>query len=119
MDFWSKLAAMLGASVIVIDRPKGCPHPRFPAMAYPLDYGYLAGTSGDGNEIDIFRGSREAGQLDAIACTADTLKRDTEIKLLLGCTNEEIETVRAFLNNSDHMSAIVLRRPDSDDGAAG
>jgi hypothetical protein len=30
---------------IVIDRPKGSRHPVFPDIEYPLDYGYVEGTS--------------------------------------------------------------------------
>ena len=32
-------------SKIVIDRPKGSAHPRFPDIIYQVDYGYLENTS--------------------------------------------------------------------------
>ena len=38
------------------------------------------------------------------------LKRDAEIKLLPGCTDEEIETIERFHNQSDYMSGLVIRR---------
>ena len=52
--FWTQLDALVQTSELVIDRPKGSPHPRASSVVYPLDYGYLSNTSGgDGNEIDV------------------------------------------------------------------
>ena len=85
--FWQALDALLASSRIVIDRPGGSCHPRFPHCIYPVDYGYLQNTASmDGGGIDLWRGSDPAGRLDAIICTVDLMKRDSEIKLLLGCT---------------------------------
>ena len=41
MDFWDALDQLTADSEIVIDRPKGSAHPRFPNFIYPVDYGYL------------------------------------------------------------------------------
>ncbi len=50
------LAPYLGALVQVeIDRPLGSPHPRYPDLRYPVNYGYLPGTmSGDGAPADAY-----------------------------------------------------------------
>ena len=102
--FWVALTDLLTAHAVIVDRPKGSPHPRYPDVIYPLDYGYLADTtSGDGDGIDVWLGSlniamnREgAGLLTGILCTFDTLKRDAEIKLLIGCNEEEIQIILDF-----------------------
>lgn len=46
----------LGKTVdIVIDRPLGSAHPRFPDTIYPVNYGYIPETEGgDGEEIDVY-----------------------------------------------------------------
>src|SRR5512142_1498823 len=109
-DFWTRIDQLIAANEVVLDRPRGSRHPRYQAIAYPLDYGYLEGTAGgDGNEIDVWRGSMQEGRLVGIVCTIDISKRDTEVKLLIGCTPDEVETVFRFHNN-DYMSAIVIRR---------
>ena len=36
--------------------------------------------------------------LTGILCTFDRLKRDAEIKLLIGCTLEDVETIQGFNN---------------------
>lgn len=108
--FWAIIDKLVETSEIVIDRPKGSAHPRFPERIYPLDYGYLAGTqSGDGMGIDVLLGVDRSRGVTAIACTADLRKRDTELKVLLGCSEGEIETIQAFLN-SEGQGCIVLRR---------
>ncbi|MFC1820947.1 hypothetical protein ACFLZG_07695 [Thermodesulfobacteriota bacterium] len=56
--FWERLNILLEESELIIDRPKGSTHPKYSAIIFPLDYGYLKNTSGgDGNEIDVWRGS--------------------------------------------------------------
>jgi inorganic pyrophosphatase len=39
--FWRSLDSLVSESRLVIDRPCGTPHPRYPDFMYPLDYGYL------------------------------------------------------------------------------
>lgn len=111
--FWGKLSTILNESELIIDRPKGSCHTKYPQVIFPLDYGYLKNTSGgDGNEIDVWRGSLKAKTLNAIACTVDTLKRDTEIKLIVGCNENEIETIERFHMNEFMASIIInIREP--------
>ena len=111
MAFWKRLDNLLSSNEIVIDRLKGSAHPKFPECIYPLNYGYLKGTSSiDGNEIDVWRGSMPDPLLVAIVCTVDSLKSDSEIKLLVGCTENEINIINEFHNESDYMSGIVIMR---------
>lgn len=110
-EFWQALDVLVAQSEIVIDRPKGSAHPRYPHMIYPLDYGYLANTeSMDGGGIDVWLGSDEARTIDAIVCTVDLIKRDSEIKLLIGCTEEEKQIILAQHNNSEFMKGILIHR---------
>lgn len=108
--FWRILDDLAHGHEIVVDRPRGSAHPRQPDMIYPLDYGYLAGTTaGDGDGIDVWVGSLAGRVVTGIACTADAHKRDVEIKLLLGCTVEEMDVVQRFLN-SHGLGCTVLSR---------
>ena len=111
--FWEKLKTILNESEMVIDRPKGSTHPTYSKIIFPLDYGYLKNTSGgDGNEIDVWCGSFEKKELNAIVCTVDILKRDTEIKLIVGCSDNEIEIIKQFHTN-EFMSAIILKNREA------
>ena len=109
--FWATLDAFVATSTLVIDRPKGTRHPRIAAAIYPVDYGYLEGTTaGDGEGIDVFVGTVRPARLGAVVCTADGGKRDAELKLLLGCSEDDTAVILAFLNYGD-MAAILIPRP--------
>jgi len=108
-DFWLTLDTLLASSTLTIDRPKNSRHPKYPDFIFPLDYGYLANTTSmDGGGIDAWVGTN-GNEIDAIAVTVDILKRDSEIKLLIGCTEQEKEQIMACHNNT-YMKAILIRR---------
>jgi inorganic pyrophosphatase len=110
-NFWNYLDQLVDSHPLVIDRPRGSHHPRFPEIVYPLDYGFLEGTtSGDGGGIDVWLGASGSRYLSAVILTVDLHKRDAEIKLLLGCTEQEIQTILDF-HNADDMRATLIRRP--------
>ncbi|GCE47210.1 inorganic pyrophosphatase [Thermosporothrix hazakensis] len=108
--FWHYLDELVSTTELVIDRPKGSKHPRYASMVYPLDYGYLAGTtSGDGQGVDVWVGSLEERHVTALLCCVDMLKRDSEIKLLLACTPAEIEQIVALHNQGQQAAQLLLR----------
>jgi inorganic pyrophosphatase len=110
-DFWDFLEQLIASSEIVVDRPKGSQHPRYPEIIYPLDYGYLAGTaSAAGDGIDMWLGTLPEKTLSAILILVDLHKRDSEIKLLLGCTPQETQVILNFQNSSS-MRAELHHRP--------
>jgi inorganic pyrophosphatase len=109
-EFWKYLETLIENSRIKIDRPKGSVHPRFPDLIYPLDYGYLKDTtSTDGGGLDVWVGAQTSPRLDGIICRIDLIKKDIEIKLLIGCMDADLKTSIDF-HNSDTMRAILIRR---------
>lgn len=110
-SFWNAIDKIVSESKIVIDRPKGTAHPRFPDFVYRVDYGYLENTSSmDGGGIDVWVGTDERKQIDAIMCIVDLMKRDSEIKILIGCTEAEKDIVYQTHNETDYMKGILIRR---------
>ena len=109
-NFWKALDGLLSDSEIVIDRPRGSAHPRFPDLIYKVDYGYLKDTASmDGSGIDVWVGSGDK-KIDAIMCIVDLMKRDSEIKILVGCTEEEKLEVYKTHNETQYMKGILIRR---------
>ena len=109
--FWQRLEALLERSNIVVDRPKGSRHPRFPQIVYAIDYGYLDGTSSnDGEGVDVWLGTSESKALDAVICTVDLHRGDAEMKLMVGCTEEEKTYIERFYNEWPDMGAKIIRR---------
>jgi inorganic pyrophosphatase len=110
MDCWDSLDQLIKDNVLVIDRPRGSAHPRYPDFMYPVDYGYLEGTkSGDGHGIDVWRGTQPDNKVQAILVSVDMIKKDVEIKLVVGCTEEEIKTLHSCSNAFSQSSILVKR----------
>ncbi len=109
-DFWTAIDKLVAESQIIIDRPKGTQHPNFLNTFYPVDYGYLKDTTSmDKEGIDLWLGT-SGREVDAIICIVDLFKKDSEIKLLMGCTPYEKELVLHFHNQFDCMKGILIPR---------
>lgn len=109
-EFWQAIETLVKESEIVIDRPKGSAHPRYPQLIYEVSYGYLKNSSSmDGGGIDVWVGSG-GNTVTGIVCTVDLVKRDSEIKILLGCNEEEEAYIERFHNRTQSMKGLLLKR---------
>jgi len=105
-NFWQGMGNLISTNMIIIDRPRGKPHPRYPKLVYPFDYGYVQNTTaGDGDGIDVWMGSLDLKTLTGILCTFDKIKHDAEIKLLLGCAKEDVQIIQNF--NSEMLTLFI------------
>lgn len=109
-DFWRALDTLVSTSRLVIDRPAGSAHPRYPALIYPLDYGYLDGTTAaDDGGIDVWLGTLSERRVTGVIAAVDLRKRDAEIKILLACTPAEAQLALAT-HCTGGQSAILIER---------
>lgn len=109
--YWQALDDLVREHGIIIDRPKGTAHPRFPDLIYTVDYGYIPGTSAsDGQGIDIFRGDDPEPRTMGILCTLDSIKKDAEIKILYQCTEENVKAILAMLTDPP-LHRMFIKRP--------
>lgn len=109
--FWQKLDSIYFASSIVITQPLGSTHSTFTNLVYPVDYGYLNDTlSQDLMGISIYKGKGSAYSVEAILVAADILKKDIEVKLLVGCGQEEVDQILRFVNQTEFQKTILVRR---------
>jgi inorganic pyrophosphatase len=75
-DFWQILEQQIQNNGVVIDRPKGKAHPRFPDLIYPIDYGYIPHTKSiDGEGIDVLYGTAKKKEIKGLNCTFDGEKK--------------------------------------------
>ena len=63
----------------------------------------------DKEGIDVWVGTGEK-KIDAIMCIVDLLKRDSEIKIMIGCTEEEKQLIYQTHNESQWMKGLLIRR---------
>jgi inorganic pyrophosphatase len=110
---WTGWEALIQRRGITIDRPRHHPHPQYPGIIYPLDYGYVNGTlSTDGEAVDVFVGTADTGLVGAML-TTDYRQHDREVKLLYRCAPPEVYTAHGFINFDRRLleGTLVLRRP--------
>lgn len=110
---WAAWEALVQTNGTVVERAYRSPHPQFPEIIYPIDYGYVCDThTSDGGEVDIFLGTA-TNRLVGIIVTNDYRRGDREIKLLWNCTPEEVYLVNGFINFDRTLmqGTLVLRHP--------
>lgn len=107
--FWQKLDTLYLSNKVVIDKPKGYVHPLYANLVYPVDYGYIKDTLASGDGIAVYKGSGQGG-LKNVAISADILKKDVEVKLLVNCTEKEISDILFFLNQTDLQKSVLISR---------
>ncbi len=111
LDTWQQADELVQSCQVVVDRPAGSAHPKVTSFIYPVDYGYLDGTTGgDGEGIDVWRGEL-GNRVMAMAWTVDLSKRNSEVKWLLGCSPREVAAIDAFYATQP-QAALLLFRPD-------
>ncbi len=109
--FWQKVDTLFLSSKLEITRRKGQVHPDFQNLIYPVNYGHLEDTSSASPEgVSAYVGSAAHSIVTALIVSADILKKDLDVKMLIGCTDEEIEEVLRFLNQTDFQKTVLIRR---------
>lgn len=110
-EFFLMLDELVSDTKIMINRPKGTQHPRNKDFIYMVDYGYLQHTSSmNGQSIEVYRGSLDDKKVCGVLVTVNIAKKESETKLLIGCTDEEKQEILEALNKSDELKAILVNR---------
>ncbi len=110
--FWQKVDTLLLSSNLEITKEKGDVHPRFKNLIYPTRYGHLTDSgSQDGDGVSVYIGS-DKQTVTALVVAADILQKTLDVKILLGCTEEETDQILHFLNQTDFQKTVLIRRGD-------
>jgi inorganic pyrophosphatase len=100
-------------SELVIDRPKGSKHKTLKDFVYEVDYGYLKDTkSMDKGGIDIWKGTLKENKICGIFCIIDLYRKDSEIKILMGCTDDEIKKIKGSYDNLKSLGNLLVLKQD-------
>lgn len=110
-NYFEALDALVRNSKIIIDRKKGSSHPKYPNTVYKVDYGYINNTTAiDGNEVGVYKGTSLVQKATGVLCTFELIKKDTEVKILIGLTNKEMNLVYKTHNTSEYINALLVKR---------
>lgn len=108
-NFWDYVDQLVRGSRIEVDRSRGTASTQRGGRLYPVDYGYLAGTSAG---VDVWIGGGDPERISGVICTIDLLTREAELKILLGCDDAEMRAVVEFIEEPT-LGVLLVRRPQS------
>ena len=90
--FWQKLDTLCLSGDFVETRAKGEVHPSYPNLIY-----------------HAFVGSEGSQAVGVVIC-ADILAKDLEVKVLIGVSEKEEESILDFLNQTDFQKTVIMKR---------
>ncbi len=109
--FWQKIDTLYFSNRLVIAREKGSTHPKYHNLVYPVDYGYLEDTQNkESDGVPVYKGSMSDFMVTTLVVAADILKKEIDVKLLVGCSPQEEEDILRFLNQTDFQKSVLVRR---------
>ena len=110
-NFWNYLNLIFNNSKIVIDT-KANEYSSYLNIVCPVDFGHLENDWDEDDQIDIFIGSEseENKIIKAIICTMDFKNKFSDIKILYGCTPEEINKTFSLL--SEREGVLLVDNPE-------
>ncbi|MDD6560626.1 MAG: Inorganic pyrophosphatase [Lactimicrobium massiliense] len=109
--FWQKVDTLFLSGKLALTKKKGEAHDTFRNLVYPTDYGHLGDTKSTTAEgVSVYAGSGDRSQITALVVAADILTKELDVKMLIGCTEEEVMAVLRFLNQTDFQKTVLIRR---------
>ena len=109
--FWQKVDTLYLSGTRKIIKKKGEQHDTYKNLVYPLDYARIEDMkSVSGHGVAVYLGSQNRNQVSGLIVAADILEKELDVKVLAGCSEEEIEDVLRFLNQTDFQKTVLIRR---------
>ena len=76
-----------------------------------MEYGHLEDTiSTSSSGISVYLGTQSKSKVTGVVVAADILIKTIDIKILVGCNEQETYEVLHFLNQTDFQKTIFIRR---------
>lgn len=108
--FWQKVETLYLSGEFKIAHKRGEKHPKNKTLVFPCDYGYVKNFNEDDEEsIGVYKGTN-GKNIEAVVVCADILKKALEVKILIGLTEEETEALLRFMNQSENMKTVLIKR---------
>lgn len=109
--FWQKVDTLYLSGNRNLIKKKGEHHDEFQNLVFPVDYARIEDMkSVSGHGVAVYMGSENRNKVSALVVAADILAKELDVKVLAGCTEEEIEDVLRYLNQTDFQKTVLIRR---------
>lgn len=109
--FWQKVDTLFLSGNLKKIKKKGEVHDTFKNLVFPTDYGRLEDlVSHTGGGIPVYMGSGNRNKITGLIVAADILTKELDVKILVGCNDEETEEVLRYLNQTDFQKTVYITR---------
>ncbi len=109
--FWQKVDSLYLSGSRKLIKKKGEQHDTYKNLVYPLDYARIEDMkSVSGHGVAIYLGSENRNKVSGLIVAADILEKELDVKVLAGCTDEEIEDVLRYLNQTEFQKTVLIKR---------
>ncbi len=109
--FWQKVDSLYLSGSRRLIKKKGEQHDTYKNLVYPLDYARIEDMkSVSGHGVAVYLGSDNRNKVSGLIVAADILEKELDVKVLAGCTDEEIEDVLRYLNQTEFQKTILIKR---------
>lgn len=109
--FWQKIDTLYLSGTRKLIKHKGEQHDSFKNLVYPIDYARIEDMkSVSGHGVAVYLGSGNRNKVSALIVAADILEKELDVKVLAGCTEEEIHDVLTYLNQTEFQKTVLMRR---------
>ena len=106
--FWQKLDTMIMSGNYQKKYNKNEAHHKYPALVYPLDFGYIVSELGD-FKTACYKGSN-GSDCNSIIVSVDILEGSSVVQLLIGVSEQEQNDLLLFLNQTQFQKTILISR---------
>ncbi len=112
-QFWQKIDSLLLSLEYQKVVDKNSAHPNYTSLVYPLEYGFLSDINEKNKKVcGVFKGSLNTMNCDCLIVCCDLLLTELDVKLLVGCSEEEKKSCLSFLNGITFQKTILVQRSD-------
>jgi inorganic pyrophosphatase len=109
--FWQKVDSLYLSGSRRLIKKKGEQHDTYKNLVYPLDYARIEDMkSVSDHGVAVYLGSDNRNKVSGLIVAADILEKELDVKVLAGCTDEEIEDVLRYLNQTEFQKTILIKR---------
>ncbi len=108
--FWQKLDTFYFSGEYEVKHKKGDHHSEYPNLVYPVEVGCLEETNGEHEGVNVYRGSGSMYSITGLVIAVDILGKTLDVKMLVGCSEEEVEEILRFLNQTDYQKTVLIRK---------
>ena len=108
--FWQKLDSLYLSSDFVITNKKNSYLPEHPDAPFPCNFGFLKTLANDKDDLIYCFKGEASKDVNNVIVSADLLGKALRVTLLVGCSDQEIDDILHYMNQTDFQKTVIISR---------